>query len=220
MSAPLLAVDGLTVSFRSRDRWLPAVRASTSVSRPVRRWRWSASRARARAPRCSRSWGCSARRRALRGVLLDGSDLLSASPRTLRGPRQPDRDGVPGPAVVAQPGDDGRDPADRDAAPIGASAAAARTRALELLRAADHRPGGPLAGLPARAVGRHAPAGDVGDRAACDPVLIADEPTTAPTSPSRRRSSTPRPPTPHSGWRCCSSPTTSASPTGCASASP
>ena len=97
-------------------------------------------------------------------AMFKGRDLLKLKKtRAAPGPGQRGRDGLPGPDDVAQPRADGRQPArrgDQDALPgrEGRRREEARHRPVE----ARGRPqcGDALHPVPARVLGRHAPAGD------------------------------------------------------------
>ena len=103
-------------------------------------------------------------------VLFGGADLLRASEaRAARDARQPHRDDLPGPDDLAQPVPDRRAAAHRGAraAPRARAARDARARARRDARARRHRRARAAhRRLPARALGRHAPARDDRDGAA------------------------------------------------------
>ncbi len=115
-------------------------------------------------------------------------DVRRHRPRRRRGrgaaahPRQADRDGVPGPDELAQPGAEdrraGRGTDHRPRARLQGRGPQARDRRAQ--RGRDSARGGAHRQLPARVLRRHAPARDDRDGALVQPeLLIADEPTTA-----------------------------------------
>ena len=101
-------------------------------------------------------------------ILFEGRDLVTLEDEELRAdPRQRDRDDLPGPAVLAAPAVQGRQAAHRgDPHPprrLQGAGPRARDRAA---RARRHpRPGAPRGPVPARVLGRHAPARDDRDGA-------------------------------------------------------
>ena len=103
-------------------------------------------------------------------IRFEGQELIGLSERKMRErPRQPDRDGIPGPGAIAQP-----DAADRAADHRGDQPARRReqgggARSRGRADGAGPPPRRPraLPPVPPPALGRYAPAGDDRDRAGC-----------------------------------------------------
>ncbi len=181
---PLLSVDELTVTFDGRGRTPTAAVDGVSFTVDQGQVVGLVGESRLRQVRhVARPHGPAARAGVTIGgrAEFDGEDLLAMNPaQAARHARQPTRDDLPGPAVLAEPGRPDRRPGHRDPpAPRGMKGEAARKEAAHLL----DRVGIPTrtAGTRVHAdVGRRAPAGLIAMAVACAPrLLIADEPTTA-----------------------------------------
>ena len=174
---------------RRRSRCAPST-ASASTSSAARRWRSSASRAAGR--RLSGRTLLRLYEPTEGRVLFDGTDLASLSGERLRALPPPRPDDLSGPVRVAEPAHEGR--GDRRGAAAGARGRLACRAARACPRAARARraAGGRRAALPARVLGRPAPAHR--DRARARARAGARRRRRAglapSTSRSRRRSST------------------------------